>query len=551
VLDRSWLVLDEVALFDNIGQLLQARPETQIGDEISTIDAVPRRTHRSRADKPLLDKAFDSGKARRNAAELGFHCTREALLRESVQRTRERIRDNQTVTEKKVPPCGCVEARGVRPSKDSNVAIADEAVVTHQRPQFALPVTRDVRLRLAVMTHEGPVVHETPAEGRLCTMDSKLPGYLSALTIGSLLILCSGRSREFDAPLHFDSHTEGEVLARIRPASVRPMHWPPPVVLHDLNLEALAALIKSLVVPNRSAARWRRSATLRREASDRLGHAGQRSADAVRLLHVRQVVKASAGRVRILVRMPKRSCARFRPTARTVVHLAIGALMLVAVSVFVLGSIPKRDLVRMDERGIAAFKAGHYQAAATDFRAVQRRVSYASRARYQLGCALWGLHRRSAAAISFVKAIGRGFVFSRAGSCERAGDPRRYFIQAPVGLATVILFPRPSRDPLEASAWSVLDAPLPSKDSDKADDDRRFVAAACLSWRHDYPSLGALYLDNLSPGVSSRLTRWLIRCLTPSADRWIRCPSERSSLRSCSYSDEVASARRLDMASVT
>lgn len=101
----------------------------------------------------------------------------------------------------------------------------------------------DVRLWLGVTAVDGQVVHEATRDVRLSTLSSKHPGYLSVLTVGHLLILCSGRSHESTEPLSFDARTEGKALVRIWPASIRAAHWPPSEVTHDLKLEALATLI--------------------------------------------------------------------------------------------------------------------------------------------------------------------------------------------------------------------------------------------------------------------------------------------------------------------
>jgi hypothetical protein len=87
------------------------------------------------------------------------------------------------------------------------------------------------------------VVHSAIEKAPLTTLTSRMPGYFSLLTVGHMLILCSGRAIESDEPLHFDARTEGKTLVCVWPASMRKMHWPPPQAIDDLRLEALASLI--------------------------------------------------------------------------------------------------------------------------------------------------------------------------------------------------------------------------------------------------------------------------------------------------------------------
>lgn len=101
----------------------------------------------------------------------------------------------------------------------------------------------DSRLWLGATPVDGLVVHEATMEANLSTLTSKHRGYLSVLTVGHLLILCSGRSREVSEPLSFDARAEGKALVRLWPASIRAAQWPPAEVIQDLKLEALGGLI--------------------------------------------------------------------------------------------------------------------------------------------------------------------------------------------------------------------------------------------------------------------------------------------------------------------
>jgi hypothetical protein len=101
----------------------------------------------------------------------------------------------------------------------------------------------DVRVWLGARTPDEAVVHAATDEAPLTTLNSKLPGYFSLLTVGYLVILCSGRAAESEEPLHFDARAEDRALVRVWPASIRTVRWPPPEAIQDLRLEALAPLI--------------------------------------------------------------------------------------------------------------------------------------------------------------------------------------------------------------------------------------------------------------------------------------------------------------------
>jgi hypothetical protein len=101
----------------------------------------------------------------------------------------------------------------------------------------------DVRLWIGATPVDGLVVHEATMEARLSTLSSNHPGYFSALTVGHLVILCSGRCHPSAEPLSFDARTEGKAVVRLWPASIRTAQWPPAEVIQDLRLEALGALI--------------------------------------------------------------------------------------------------------------------------------------------------------------------------------------------------------------------------------------------------------------------------------------------------------------------
>lgn len=101
----------------------------------------------------------------------------------------------------------------------------------------------DVRLWLGSTPVDGLVVHEATMGASLSTLSSKHPGYFSVLTVGHLVILCSGRCHPSAEPLSFDAHTEGKAVLRLWPGSIRTAQWPPVEVIHDLGLEALGALI--------------------------------------------------------------------------------------------------------------------------------------------------------------------------------------------------------------------------------------------------------------------------------------------------------------------
>lgn len=101
----------------------------------------------------------------------------------------------------------------------------------------------DVRLWLGSTPVDSLVVHEATMGARLSTPSSKHPGYFSVLTVGHLVILCSGRCNPSAEPLSFDAHSEGNAVLRLWPTSIRTAHWPPAEVIQDLRLEALGALI--------------------------------------------------------------------------------------------------------------------------------------------------------------------------------------------------------------------------------------------------------------------------------------------------------------------
>lgn len=101
----------------------------------------------------------------------------------------------------------------------------------------------DVRLWFSETPVDGLVVHEATMEARLSTLSSKHPGYFSVLTVGHLVILCSGRCHPSSEPLSFDARTEGKAEARLWPASIRPTHWPPAEIIQDLSLAAIGTLI--------------------------------------------------------------------------------------------------------------------------------------------------------------------------------------------------------------------------------------------------------------------------------------------------------------------
>ena len=101
----------------------------------------------------------------------------------------------------------------------------------------------DVRMWLGVVVSDGPVVHDAITAVRLSTLRSTLPGYLSALVVGNLLVVCSGRCREFSEPLLFNARADGSTLVQVWPASVQTARWPPADVVADLKLETIAALI--------------------------------------------------------------------------------------------------------------------------------------------------------------------------------------------------------------------------------------------------------------------------------------------------------------------
>jgi hypothetical protein len=101
----------------------------------------------------------------------------------------------------------------------------------------------DVRLWLGSTPVDGLVVHEATMGANLSTLSSKHPGYFSVLTVGHLVILCSGRCHPSAEPLSFDAHTEGKAVLRLWPGSIRTAQWPPAEVIQDLGLEALGDLI--------------------------------------------------------------------------------------------------------------------------------------------------------------------------------------------------------------------------------------------------------------------------------------------------------------------
>lgn len=101
----------------------------------------------------------------------------------------------------------------------------------------------DVRVWLGAMTPSERVVHAATEKAPLNTLTSELAGYFSLLTVGHLVILCSGRAAESEEPLYFDARAEGRALVRVWPASMRTRCWPPPEAIRDLRLEALASLI--------------------------------------------------------------------------------------------------------------------------------------------------------------------------------------------------------------------------------------------------------------------------------------------------------------------
>lgn len=100
----------------------------------------------------------------------------------------------------------------------------------------------DVRLWLAV-TQSGSAVHETSTETNLTTTTATVPGFFSALALGNLSVLCTGRTSPGPQPIRIGARANPRALLPIWPASVRPVVWPPPVPLEDLDAAALVSLI--------------------------------------------------------------------------------------------------------------------------------------------------------------------------------------------------------------------------------------------------------------------------------------------------------------------
>jgi len=101
----------------------------------------------------------------------------------------------------------------------------------------------DARVWLGTVALGGNVLHDAAIEIAMTTLRSSVPGYLAVLTLGRLLILCGGRYREFDEPLRVETRAVGKTLAALWPASVRPIQWPPPNLIADVDFGALAQLL--------------------------------------------------------------------------------------------------------------------------------------------------------------------------------------------------------------------------------------------------------------------------------------------------------------------
>jgi hypothetical protein len=100
----------------------------------------------------------------------------------------------------------------------------------------------DVRLWLGA-TQGGPAVQETSTEVSLKTANAEVPGFLTPLALGNLVIVCAGRTSDGPERLRVGSPQHTSATIQVWPASVRPVGWPPPTPLTDLSLERLVELL--------------------------------------------------------------------------------------------------------------------------------------------------------------------------------------------------------------------------------------------------------------------------------------------------------------------
>lgn len=101
----------------------------------------------------------------------------------------------------------------------------------------------DTRIWLGTCALGGNVLHDAGTEITMTTLRSSVPGYLAVLTLGRLLVLCGGRSRESDEPLRVETPAVGKTLRALWPASVRALDWPPPELIVDVEFATLAQLL--------------------------------------------------------------------------------------------------------------------------------------------------------------------------------------------------------------------------------------------------------------------------------------------------------------------
>jgi hypothetical protein len=96
----------------------------------------------------------------------------------------------------------------------------------------------DARVWLGA-THGGHVVQETSTQVNLATANATVPGFFTALALGNLLILCAGRIAYGGERVRVGSRGHTRATVPVWPASVRPVAWPPPSPLENLDVRAL------------------------------------------------------------------------------------------------------------------------------------------------------------------------------------------------------------------------------------------------------------------------------------------------------------------------
>ena len=120
----------------------------------------------------------------------------------------------------------------------------DAAIPPHRLREFYELGRPPAGARVSLCRTSGPhAMRETSTEVMLSTPTLEVPGFFTALALGSLLVLCAGRLEDGPEQLRVGSHASHKSTLQVWPASVRPGIWPPAGTVDGLDPRDLIRLL--------------------------------------------------------------------------------------------------------------------------------------------------------------------------------------------------------------------------------------------------------------------------------------------------------------------